>query len=391
MNVWWLCAALVTGAGALGQTGRLLWPKTLDLHPAVLAPVWESAGDEARVTLRGRFLVAEVASYDDEYFAYLMRGYLSGVRTLQDTEVLLTYRRHDDKLTYPIQIRLPNDLLTSLPLLNEAGRRGLFPDYTWRFVDEDTLQRFRQQTHTLDTAYRLPAGRTMESLERSELAAYMRRFVQYKSATDPRVRAGMEPAPTPLDETAAHRLAGDIIAVADFYGLPLDFFLGIGAMENNYMNVTGDLDHAVWKRRAEKDDIVLERKGGRVLVRNQAAGVWQITRETLRYVHRLYLKDERDYSLLPERLTPPRELDFNAIDPEVLTTYAGLLFRNLLDRFEGDVATAVGAYNGGPGRPNAKYEVGVRSAANHARNVLEQAAAMHGRSAAGMHFMRSAD
>ena len=229
----------------------------------------------------------------------------------------------------------------------------------------------------------------MEELSRTELRALLRRFIRFKSTTDPRVRKQIEPVPTVLPSGDAHQLAGDIIAVADFYDLPLDLFLGIGAMENNYMNVRGDLEHSIWKRRPAKDDIVLERRRGRVRVLNDSAGVWQITRETLRYVHKLYLNDKRDYSKLPERLRPPRVLDINNVDPNVLTTYAGLLLRDLLDKFNGDVQRAVGAYNGGPGNPNMRYEEGVRAAATHARNVLERAAALNGESVARMPWITS--
>jgi hypothetical protein len=122
---------------------------------------------------------------------------------------------------------------------------------------------------------------------------------------------------------------------------------------------------------------------------NESSGIWQITRETLRYAHRLFLKDTRDYSTLPEHLRPPRELNVNDVPPDVLTTYAGLFFRDLLDRFQGDVARAVGAYNGGPGNPNFQYEAGVRMVAEYARRVLEHAAALQGRPAAGMRFLTS--
>ena len=126
------------------------------------------------------------------------------------------------------------------------------------------------------------------------------------------------------------------------------------------MNVRGDLNNSIWKRRPAPDDIVLERKRGRVRVLNDSAGVWQITRETLRYVHQLYQRDTRDYSKLPEHLRPPKQLQVQEVDPQVLTTYAGLLFRDLLDRFDGDVSLAVGAYNGGPGRPNMRSRTGLR-------------------------------
>ncbi len=192
-----------------------------------------------------------------------------------------------------------------------------------------------------------------------------------------------------LTSAGAQRLAGDIIAVANFYDLPLDFLLGIGAMENNYMNVRGDLTHSIWKRRPAKDDIVLERRRGRVRVLNDSAGVWQITRETLRSVHRLYLSDTRDYTKLPEHLRPPKRLDIKNVSPDVLTTYAGLLLRQLLDHFHGDVGLAIGAYNGGSNNPNKRYEEGVRGVALQARSILEHAAALNGDSVLRIRWLRS--
>src|SRR5512146_2264047 len=144
-------------------------------------------------------------------------------------------------------------------------------------------------------------------------------------------------------------------------------------MENNYLDVRGDLEHKVWKRKAQPGDIVLKRRRGRVLVLNYSIGVWQITRETLRYAHQLFLADKRDYSQLPERLRPSKELDLDQVDSHVLTTYAGLLIRDLLDRFGGDVTKAIGAYNGGPRNPNPSYAEGVATVADYARNVLQQA------------------
>jgi len=159
-------------------------------------------------------------------------------------------------------------------------------------------------------------------------------------------------------------------------------------MENNYLDVPGDLRNTIWKKHAEKDDIVLKRRRGRVLVVNHSAGVWQITRETLRYAHRLYLQDSREYFRLRSHLRPPKQLDLGDIEPSVLTTYSGLIFRDLLDRCHGDVDVAVGAYNGGLGKPNARYAEGVVMVAEYARHVMEQAAVLNGRPAAGMSFLR---
>ena len=151
-------------------------------------------------------------------------------------------------------------------------------------------------------------------------------------------------------------------------------------MENNYLNAPGDSRNTVWKRRALPGDRVVKHQRGGVLVSNSSIGVWQITRETLRYAHRLFLKDQRDYSLLPMRLRPSKDLDLNHIDPEILTTYAGLLFRDLIDRFDGDVVKAAAAYNGGPGNPNMRYADGVGLVAGYARRMLEGVATLHGQS-----------
>ena len=153
------------------------------------------------------------------------------------------------------------------------------------------------------------------------------------------------------------------------------------------MDARGDLEHTVWKLRAQPGDIVLRRRGNRVLVRNYSIGVWQITRETLRYAHALFRSDQRDYSKLPVRLRPPNQLDLEKIDSHVLTTYAGLLFRDLLDHFDGNVEDAVGAYNGGAGNPNRHYAAGVQLVADSARQVLTQAAYLNGHSLAQTKFI----
>jgi len=294
--------------------------------------------------------------------------------------LLLTYREHQNEPEYQVVLTLSNDIMSSVERVAELKAAGLIESFDWKLVPEATIRYYESQTRLFVSAYNFPVKKKMEELSREELRRLVRRFIRFKSTTDPRVRSRIEPVPNVLSRGDAERLAGDIIAVSELFELPLEFVLGIGAMENNYMNVRGDLKHSIWKRRAAADDIILERRKDRVRVVNDSAGVWQITRETLRYVHRLYLNDSRDYGPLPEHLRPPRELKVNEVDPDVLTTFAGLLLRDLLDRFNGDVALAVAAYNGGPGNPNKRYEEGVRAVANHARSVLEHAAALNGES-----------
>jgi len=260
--------------------------------------------------------------------------------------------------------------------MRAVDSRPALTSLQWRVAQPETIRRLRAQNALFNSTYEWPVKRRMEELRPAELRMYLARFVRFKSMTDPRVRSGL-PAPV-LDADGAAQLATDILSVSEFFSLPLDFFLGIGAMENNFMNVRGDIGHAVWKGRAQEGDVVLRRHRGRVLVLNESSGVWQITQQTLRFAHRLTQKDSRDYGTLPSHLRPPRDFHPSRVIPEVLTTYAGVLLRDLLDRFGGEVLKAVGAYNGGPARPNLVYASGVERAARHARSIVEQAAALNG-------------
>lgn len=377
--------------GAVFLTAGIVYrlsPRRLQLSPpAPPAAVVDFTAATPAVTMPGFTLVADVAAFDDELFAYLMFGHLRDLVGRDGIRAWLTYERREKSLWYVVRLELPGDLLAGLPYLFRLRASGVISRDSWAWVAPQTAARYEAQSRIFDTAYSLPARKPLEILPRPELAAYLRRFIRFKATTDGRIRAKIEPVPSLPSRPEAHRIAEDILAVADFFELPVDFFLGIGAMENNYMEARGDLGNAVWKRRAAKGDMVLRRGAKGVLVLNESSGMWQITRETLRYAHRRYLRDRRDYSSLPEHLRPPKELDLDAPPPEVLTTYAGLFFRDLLDRFNGDVATAVGAYNGGPGRPNPQYEAGVRTVAESARKILEQAAILRGRPAAEMRFL----
>src|SRR5258708_9105421 len=224
----------------------------------------------------------------------------------------------------------------------------------------------------LEVGWGVGSVQKLESLNRFQLLPALARFLVLKAQTDNRVLYGSESAPHPLTREQASQLAADILDVAQFYDLPLDYFLGVGAMENDYMDVNGDLEHAVWKKRAQRDDIVLRRGRKRVMVSNYAMVTWQITRETLRAAHQLYLKDKRYYTNLPARLRPPRVLHLNSVDDAVLTTYAGLLLRCLLDHFVGDVDNAIGAYNRGGKNPRPAYSPRVQTLAPYPPRRLLQ-------------------
>ncbi|OLB39780.1 MAG: hypothetical protein AUH11_03445 [Acidobacteria bacterium 13_2_20CM_57_17] len=377
-NFLCLTAALLTFT-ACAYTDYRLWPLDLDAprYPALPTPKFQ--GDRLILPFAPGIASAEVATFHDQLEAFLHFEYLRGrdARDGGDTSrILLTAFDTAKGPIYKVFIVTDNDLLTAVPRLSQLEGRNLIKHYDLNSWTQKDFYYFQQQSHMFDVAYGVPTEQKLESLSSFRLLPALAQFLIFKSQTDNRVLARGDMAPSPLTREQATQLATDILDVAQFYSLPLDYFLGVGAMENDYMDVNGDLTHAVWKKRAQRDDIILRRGRKRVMVSNYAIGIWQITRETLRAAHQLYLKDKRDYSLLPARLRPSRSLDLNSVDDAVLTTYAGLLLRGLLDHFGGDVDKAIGAYNGGVKTPNPAYAAGVKTVAEYARRVLEHATAM---------------
>lgn len=376
MRAFWIALTIVLiGAGTAFT--YVFWPRKLIIAPNPVLPAVQLIGKRPVVYWPDRVLVGELAEFDDDLFAYLMFDHYRSVPVLSQMQLLLISEEREGKPVYRISVHLPADLVDGISMLAEMQAANLTSTLQYDWVSKSELMRDLHETTLFLNAYKEPTATRLEQLHPDELQDYLRRFLRFKSLTDPRIHKALEIVPSPLSSDAASRLAADIVAVSDFYELPLDLFIGIGAMENNYMNVPGDLNNTAWKRRADPGDIVLSRHRGRVLVLNDSTGIWQITKQSLRYAHRLYLADKRDYALLPERLRPPKSLDVLNVDPETLTTYAGLLLRNLLDRFHGDTQKAVGAYNGGVDSPNLQYAAGVQVVAAYARTVIERTASLH--------------
>jgi hypothetical protein len=292
--------------------------------------------------------------------------------------VVLAQSAGTGKPAYRIFVVPPNDLLTAVPFLSTLEAEGYISDYRLHYWSASELQYRQAASQVLEASYELPAPVSFDAMDTREIIGPLTRFILFKARTDRRVRERIAPVPPLLTEAEARREARDIIDVAGFYHLPLDQFAGIAAQENNYLNVDGDLTHAIWKRRAAPGDIVLKRRRGRVLVSDYSMGVWQVSLESLRLAHRLYERDDRSYALLPARLRPSGDFRLDEIRPEVLTTYAGLIFRHLIDHFQGNIVLALGAYNGGSGDPNAHYSASVALAAASARRTVEQSTALNG-------------
>jgi hypothetical protein len=320
-----------------------------------------------------------VGTYRDELTAYLHLDYLKGIRSIAGDRIFLVTQEENGGPQYGIYLELTDDMLEAERCLAALMGAGHIKGFDMQSPTTSVIQHWQKETTLFNAAYRKPVKERLLHLPRKALTSAVASFILFKVRTDRRVRERLEPAAgKELSIEDARNFAADMITVAEFYDIPLDMLLGIGAMENNYLDIRGDLKHAVWKKHAQKGDIVLRRRHGRVLVSNYSIGPWQITRETLRYAHSLYLQDKRDYTKLPERLRPPQHLDLEHIDSHVLTTYAGLLLRNLLDYFHGDVAKAQGAYNGGRKNPNLDYSTGVATVASYARRVVGLAAGRKG-------------
>jgi hypothetical protein len=369
-----LLAALLLSALALASwSADRLWPRQMRVtaHHRRLAPMVN--GRNVTIPISSEIAAAEIASFDDQLEAFLRYEYLRGRDPDEAAKIFLIAGHSGKHVNYKIFLQVENDQLTTIPRLDRMQMHGLIAHYELVAWTKQDLAFAQQQSRMFENAYNVPTDQKLETLPSFQLVPALADFLVFKSQTDWRVVGQSSTAPQPLTHHQALRLASDILDVAHFYNLPLDYFLGVGAMENNYMDVNGDLTHAVWKKHADRGDIVLERQRKRVLVSDYSIGAWQISRETLRAAHQLYLKDKRNYDQLPPRLRPSRELDVNSVDSEVLTTYAGLVLRDLLDRFDGNVDQAIGAYNGGARNPNPAYAAGVKNVALYARRVLEHA------------------
>ncbi len=372
-----LSAATATGAYFFWEFYRV---KPIDAQFETLLPVWSWNDGTPSVSPPSGKLLAEVEIFHDEILAFLTFDFVRSRPALSNTRVLLVTQETGPRVSYRMMVETTGNWLNLYEMDHALRESGFIRTWNPFLATPPDWKRYEEQTRIFVAAYNTPVQKRLESLTPAQLRDFTRRFMLFKSRVDPRLRKRMDPLPPPILPEMADQLAADIIAVAEFYELPFDVFLGIAAVENNYMDVRGDVEHGIWKRKAEPGDIVLRRRGNRVYVLNYATGVWQITRETLRFSHRLYLRDlkrgTRDYSNLPARLIPPETLYLDEVNTHWLTLYAGVLVRYLIDHFKGDLEKAIGAYNGGIGRPNARYEEHVRNAAVHARRVLEQAAAL---------------
>jgi hypothetical protein len=369
MRVYWIVSAemllAVTGAFAY-----YYWPQFLTLPKTQIPQQISDANGQPVVSWPDRYLVGELGAFDDALSAYLMFDYLRSQDSLRGRQILLATEAASGGLPYRISVRLPDDVLAGVAELAELKTNHLTSLFEYSWITQPKLSEDLRQTNLFDQAYNSPDFPKLEEIPSVELQPYVRQFICFKSLVDPRTWNQSQSPLSPPSLEEAEGLAADIIEVAGFYNLPVDILLGIGAIENNFLNAPGDLNNAIWKKDVGTNDIVLRRKGSKAWVLNSSMGIWQITRQSLHYAHQLFLCDTRDYSKLSQQLRPTEQLDMNFLSSHVLTTYAALLLRDLIDYFNGDVFLATAAYNGTKLHPNPQYASGVENVANYARRVL---------------------
>ncbi len=361
-----------------GASTYYYWPQSLELPRAPIPQVVSAASGQTVVSWPGRVFVAKLGEFDSVLPAYLMLDYFRSHAPLRGKQVLLTAHGALSEPPYSIWVQLPDDVLSGVEegaMLNQHPLISLLEE-SW--ITEPDFAEDLRQTNRFMQAYNDPEFPSLNEIRPDPLCLYVRQFICFKASVDPRTWPGN---PSLLSRPSLERseaLAADIVEVARFYDLPVDLLLGIGAMENNFLNAPGDLNNAIWKKDIERDDIVLRRRGSKAWVLNSSIGTWQITRQSLRRAHELFLCDTRDYSKLPLEFRPTQELDMNFLSSRLLTTYAALLLRDLVDYFEGDTFFATAAYNGTKLHPNLRYAEGVESVASYARRVIGNTSKLNG-------------
>ena len=239
------CAAAVLGMS--GWVAFRTWLRPMRFVTEPFPPVRLERGTMI-VALPTKILLAEVGKFDDELSAYLWFDYLRSRPSVEKSQVLLTVTEREQAPVYGIEIVVPNDALAAIPWLADLEAKGFIEGFNLVFTTPAQVEYRKDQTSIFVAAYKRPVDKRLETLPRKRLLSPMARFLAFKSRTDPRVRGASESRPSSLSHEQATELATDIIAASDFYNLPLDVFLGIGAMENNYLSIRGDINHAIWKR-----------------------------------------------------------------------------------------------------------------------------------------------
>ena len=261
----WIFAIL----GSLGVALVLIltagwWHYSVQPLPRVtkrLLPIVRFENGKTVLSMPNGTLVGEVGTYTDELTAYLRFDYLKGLQSINSAKLIIVTQEKDGRPEYEIYLLLPNDILAAYHTLAGLTIGGHIRGFELESPPPSEVQRWEKETALFNAAYRRPVRKRLLHMPRKALTSSVASFILFKIRTDRRVRQRLEPAAgKELSRDDARNFAADMIAVAEFYDIPLDMLLGVGAMENNYLDIRGDLKHAVWKSLAQPGDIVLRRR-----------------------------------------------------------------------------------------------------------------------------------
>ena len=200
--------------------GALYWQwqvAPLETAPPPAPRVEFGAGQRASVRYKRIRFVTPLARFHDELFAYLMLQHYRSAPPVAEGTVLMRYVGELDPPGYELLLAFSDDFVEATGAAAQLSARQGAPAALIALPAALGVN-YLDQTRFFDSAYNLPVQRKMEELSDAELCALARRFVRFKSATDPRVRSGMEPAPRQLPRarsSPARGLAGTASASAD--------------------------------------------------------------------------------------------------------------------------------------------------------------------------------
>ena len=251
-----------------GAVTYYYWPQSLQRPEAPVPQVISTDTGHTSISWPGRVFVAKVGDFDDVLPAYLMFDYIRSHGPLQGRQVLLTSAGLSSHARYSIWVQLPDDVLTGVEESAVLKQNPLLSVGEESWITADQYARDLFETNSFVQAYNSPDFPTLTEIPPEALRRYVQQFICFKASVDPRTWPGNSfPLSRPSPERAED-LAADIVELASFYGIPVDVLLGIGAMENNFLNAPGDLNNAIWKNDVERDDIVLRRRGRKAWVLN---------------------------------------------------------------------------------------------------------------------------
>jgi hypothetical protein len=122
--IFWFCVAGAVCTAGAGVGVWLLHFERLAVQPRALLPVPAFDGNRVLLTVPGYAPTAEVTTYKDELFAYLMFDHLRHYPAFSSGKLLLAFDPDDPAEPYRLIFRASDDLLAAFATGAELGAAG---------------------------------------------------------------------------------------------------------------------------------------------------------------------------------------------------------------------------------------------------------------------------